>query len=54
MERKTKELSGFERYLTLWVLLCIGGGIILGKAAPELSVKLASFSIYEVTIPLAE
>jgi len=53
MENKTKGLSVFERYLTLWVLLCIGGGIILGKAAPELSVKLDSFSIYEVSIPIA-
>ena len=53
MENKTKGLSVFERYLTLWVLLCIGGGIILGKAVPELSVKLDSFSIYEVSIPIA-
>ncbi len=53
MESKTKGLSVFERYLTLWVLLCIGGGILLGKAAPELSVKLDSFSIYEVSIPIA-
>ena len=53
MESKTKGLSVFERYLTLWVLLCIGGGIILGKAVPELSVKLDSFSIYEVSIPIA-
>jgi ACR3 family arsenite transporter len=27
-------LSLFEKYLTLWVLLCIGGGIVLGKVAP--------------------
>jgi ACR3 family arsenite transporter len=53
MESKTRRLSVFERYLTLWVLLCIGGGILLGKAAPELSVKLDSFSIYEVSIPIA-
>ncbi|MFH1279121.1 MAG: ACR3 family arsenite efflux transporter [Candidatus Eisenbacteria bacterium] len=33
----TKEPRGlgfFERYLTVWVLLCIGAGIVLGKAAP--------------------
>ena len=53
MGNKIKGLSVFERYLTLWVLLCIGGGILLGKAAPELSVKLDSFSIYEVSIPIA-
>ncbi len=29
-----KKLSIFERYLTVWVFLCIVGGIILGKIAP--------------------
>ncbi|QAY97116.1 arsenical-resistance protein [Methylovirgula ligni] len=27
-------MSGFDRYLTLWVALCIVGGIALGHAAP--------------------
>ncbi len=27
-------MSTFERYLTLWVALCIGVGILLGQAAP--------------------
>jgi len=25
----------FERYLTLWVGLCIAGGIVLGRIAPR-------------------
>ena len=29
-----KGLNVFERYLTLWVILCIAGGIVLGKVAP--------------------
>ena len=37
-----KKLSIFEKYLTLWVLLCIGAGIFLGKMAPEVAVKLDS------------
>ena len=32
--KEPKGLGFFERYLTLWVLLCIGGGIVLGKVAP--------------------
>ncbi|MDP6593304.1 MAG: ACR3 family arsenite efflux transporter [Candidatus Marinimicrobia bacterium] len=48
-----KKLSIFERYLTVWVLLCIGGGIVLGKAAPGVAIKLDSLSIYEVSIPIA-
>ncbi len=50
---KEKRLNVFEKYLTLWVLLCIGAGMLLGKAAPGLAVKLDSFSIQQVSIPIA-
>ncbi len=48
----------FERYLTVWVGLCIVGGIILGKIAPGLATKLDSMSIFVngapvVSIPIA-
>lgn len=54
--RKMK--SVFERYLTLWVGLCIIGGIILGKFAPGLAGKLDSMSVFVngapvVSIPIA-
>ncbi len=48
-----RKLSVFEKYLTLWVLLCIGAGILLGKIAPGIAVKLDSLSIYNVSIPIA-
>jgi len=48
-----KKLSIFERYLTVWVLLCIAGGIILGRIAPALATTLNDFSIYQVSIPIA-
>ncbi|HDR06233.1 MAG TPA: arsenical-resistance protein, partial [Candidatus Coatesbacteria bacterium] len=48
-----KRLSIFERYLTVWVLLCIGGGIALGKLAPGLATALDSLSLYQVSIPIA-
>ncbi|MBE9529309.1 MAG: ACR3 family arsenite efflux transporter [Proteobacteria bacterium] len=48
-----KKLSIFERYLTLWVLLCIAGGIVLGKTAPAVATTLNDFSIYQVSIPIA-
>ena len=47
------KLSIFERYLTLWVLLCIAAGIILGKSAPTVVTTLNDFSIYQVSIPIA-
>ena len=57
----TKEPNGlgfFERYLTVWVVLCIAGGIALGKLAPNLPLYLDSLSIYSggapvVSIPIA-
>jgi ACR3 family arsenite transporter len=48
-----RKLSVFEKYLTLWVLLCIGLGIFLGKIAPSVALKLDSFSAYNVSIPIA-
>lgn len=48
-----KKLSIFERYLTVWVILCIAGGIVLGKSAPDVAIALNDFSIYQVSIPIA-
>ena len=49
----TRGLSTFERYLTIWVLLCIGIGILLGRSAPGLANTLDSFSIHQISIPIA-
>ena len=40
-----KGLSVFEKYLTLWVVLCIAGGIALGKVAPGFVKWLDSLTI---------
>lgn len=48
-----KKLSIFERYLTVWVVLCIAGGIVLGKIAPGVATTLNNFSIFQVSIPIA-
>ena len=55
-ERKMTSL--FERYLTVWVGLCIIGGIFLGKIAPGLAKTLDGMSINVngapvVSIPIA-
>jgi len=48
----------FERYLTVWVALCIVGGIVLGKIAPGVAKYLDGLSVYVngapvVSIPIA-
>ncbi|HPR67765.1 MAG TPA: hypothetical protein PLJ99_00580 [Kiritimatiellia bacterium] len=53
-----KLTNPFERYLTVWVALCIVGGILLGKAAPGLAKTLDGMAIFVngapvVSIPIA-
>jgi ACR3 family arsenite transporter len=53
-----KRLNVFERYLTLWVALCIGAGIGLGRLAPGLAEALDRMAITAngapvVSIPIA-
>ncbi len=56
---ETRTLTNpFERYLTLWVALCIAGGILLGKLAPNLAKTLDGMAIFVdgapvVSIPIA-
>ena len=48
-----RRLNFFERYLTLWVIGCIGLGILLGKLFPQAAVTLDKISIYQVSVPIA-
>ena len=54
----TKSMNIFERYLTVWVGLCIIGGIVLGKFAPGFAKTLDGMAISVnnapvVSIPIA-
>ncbi|MCC5602057.1 ACR3 family arsenite efflux transporter [Nostoc favosum] len=46
-------LSFFEKYLTVWVFLCIFVGIALGRLFPGIAVALDAMSVYQVSIPIA-
>lgn len=58
-EAKTeRKLNIFEKYLTVWVLLCIGAGTVIGKIAPGVAKYLDGLAIYVgeapvVSIPIA-
>jgi ACR3 family arsenite transporter len=45
-------MSAFERYLTLWVGLCIVAGIALGKAFPSAAHAVGAMEIARVNIPV--
>jgi ACR3 family arsenite transporter len=58
MAKQERKLNIFEKYLTLWVLLCICAGIIIGKIIPGLAKFLDGISIYVneapvVSVPIA-
>src|SRR5882672_2539295 len=46
-------MSKFERYLSLWVALCIVVGIVLGHALPGLFKAIGSAEVAHVNLPVA-
>ncbi len=46
-------MSVFERYLTVWVALCIVAGVALGHLFPALFHAIGSAEIAKVNIPVA-
>lgn len=51
--KEEKEIGFFEKYLTLWVLLCIVIGIIIGHFVKEDIAIISSWEIAHVNIPVA-
>jgi len=54
--REKKRLAFFERYLTVWVFLCMIAGIGLGKLAPGLTASLSKMEFgrgSQVNVPIA-
>lgn len=48
-----KQIGFFEKYLTLWVTLCIGIGIVIGNIAGESAAVLSKMELFRVNIPVA-
>jgi ACR3 family arsenite transporter len=58
IDKQPRGMSVFERYLSVWVLLCIGAGIALGKLAPGVATWLDGLALSVggapvVSIPIA-
>ncbi|WP_369122582.1 arsenic resistance protein, partial [Cronobacter sakazakii] len=45
-------MSVFERYLTVWVLLCIVAGIALGQFAPGMFQAIGRIEVAQVNLPV--
>ena len=53
MAKKSVGISFFERYLTLWVALCMVVGVLIGKYFPSFPAFLSRFEYANVSIPIA-
>jgi ACR3 family arsenite transporter len=52
MRTAAAELGFFERWLSFWVLACIGAGIGLGQLAPQAAGEIARIEIARVNLPV--
>jgi len=52
VSEKNKSIDFFEKYLTLWVLICIVAGIALGYIMGDSIEVLSDFNLYNVNIPI--
>ncbi len=50
--KKTNEIGFFQKYLTLWVALCMVAGVAIGQLFPKLGTTLNSFTLANVSIPI--
>ena len=52
MENK-KGINLFQRYLTVWVMLCMAAGILISRFLPQIPAFLSRFEYANVSVPMA-
>ena len=53
MEKKPAGISVFQKYLTVWVILCMAVGVLIGKFLPQIPEFLGKFEYARISIPMA-
>lgn len=53
MRKETSGINVFQKYLTIWVLLCMAVGILIGRFLPQIPAFLNRFEYARVSIPMA-
>ncbi|MCK9225483.1 MAG: ACR3 family arsenite efflux transporter [Candidatus Muirbacterium halophilum] len=51
--KNSNGISFFEKYLSLWVILCMVAGIVIGKFFSEFVIFMGKFEVFQVSIPIA-
>ncbi len=52
-KEKMQGIGFFEKYLSIWVLLCMAAGVLIGKYLPGVPAFLNQFQYAQVSIPIA-
>ncbi len=52
-EKKAAGIGFFEKYLTVWVVLCMVAGVLIGRFLPAVPAFLGNFEYANVSIPIA-
>ena len=53
MKRQSEGISFFQRYLTVWVLLCMMAGVLIGHFLPAVPRILGRMQVAGISIPIA-
>ena len=53
MSKEKGNISAFQRYLTVWVILCMVIGVLIGKYLPIIPSFLNRFEYAKVSVPIA-
>ena len=53
MKNEREGISSFQRHLSVWVLLCMAAGILIGKFLPVVTEFLGKLEIARISIPIA-
>lgn len=52
-KNKEQAISFFEKYLSVWVLLCMAAGILIGQYLPGIPAALGKLEYANISIPIA-
>jgi hypothetical protein len=53
MQQKQQAISFFQKYLTLWVILCMAAGVAIGHLFPSVPARLEGMQVAGISIPIA-
>lgn len=53
MDREKQDISLFQKYLSVWVLMCMAVGVLIGRFVPAVPAALGTMQIAGISVPIA-